>query len=228
MASTAADEGSTEAVLLLEALPSFTDAGSEGLAKERLRRMRLISGRDSNAGEPASRCDNRETAVVGQKIELVPYRLQHVPQMHQWFMEDEELADTMCGCTTLPQEYRQREKWQVSPEHISFLIASRSDFGQIIGDVHLLFEKDEPNEDEDEGTTAIPPAGDEEPGEVLPPSGAEIPQNLDDWTRENILGPAADGFFHEAEILVMVADPAFRRGGFATEAVVRLMQVIAF
>ena len=206
----------------LQLLPDANKVGAEAVAEARLQVMRACS----NGREPQSRCDNLDTAVMGTKVELIPYRQKHVPQMHQWFMDDEDLADTMCGCTTLPQEYRQQAKWRDSTEHLSFLISSRADFGQVIGDVHLLYEKDEPEDDEDEATApAVEAVGDAEGAEAPGlPAADEVPQNLDGWSREDVLGPRADSFFHEAEILVMIADPAFRRGGFAQEAVVRLMQ----
>ena len=112
---------------------------------------------------------NEALRIHGDRVDLVPYRRQHVPTYHAWMQRDELLASTASARLTLEEEYENCASWHDDEGKCTFILLQH---GAMVGDVNLFL-------------------------------GVE-----DD--------PAA------AEIEVMVAEPAARRGGCACEALTLL------
>ncbi|KAI5118338.1 hypothetical protein M0805_009141 [Coniferiporia weirii] len=148
---------------------------------------------------------NRNVALVGERVILVPYREEHVERYHAW-MADAELRElTASEPLTLEEEYEMQRKWQEDQDKLTFIVLARQNASspvpapgpapgptgtlawtecaaaQMIGDVNLFFN----------GSPGVVEEGEEADGEV------------------------------EAE--VMIAEKAYRRRGYASEALQLLL-----
>ncbi|KAM6503240.1 GNAT domain containing protein [Amanita muscaria] len=149
---------------------------------------------------------NQETVLVGEKVVLVPYRPEHVPKYHSW-MQDEELRRlTASEPLSLKEEYEMQQKWQLDEDKLTFIILSKLDSADLSA------------------------------GELVPPSDSRIallPMVGDvniflHGTRQflkeghqvkedhDMVNDEQDDF--EAEVEIMIAEPAHRRHGLAYEA----------
>lgn len=92
---------------------------------------------------------NEFTAIVDEKIVLVPYRKEHVPRYHEW-MQDEGLRQlTASEPLSLEEEYEMQEKWRLDEDKLTFIILARTSDGELatsdipnlpmIGDVNIFF-----------------------------------------------------------------------------------------
>ncbi|PLW38615.1 hypothetical protein PCASD_08231 [Puccinia coronata f. sp. avenae] len=106
---------------------------------------------------------NEETAVVGPRVGLVPYRKEYVPQYHEWMSDQELRESTASEPLTLQEEYEMCERWAQDQDKLTFIIFARKtclpttnipkqpekhdsdcDFlGDMIGDVNLFLSSDE-------------------------------------------------------------------------------------
>ncbi|OAV90131.1 hypothetical protein PTTG_01943 [Puccinia triticina 1-1 BBBD Race 1] len=145
---------------------------------------------------------NEQTAIVGPRVVLVPYRKEHVPQYHEWMSDQELRESTASEPLSLLEEYEMCERWALDQDKLTFIIFSRnsslsigsdppekhttySDYlGQMIGDVNLFISADESLED----STSTPKETD---GQAAPNKG---------------------------ELEIMIASKDHRKLGLATEA----------
>ncbi|KAF8478081.1 acyl-CoA N-acyltransferase [Russula ochroleuca] len=95
---------------------------------------------------------NAHTAIVGETVVLVPYRVEHVEKYHTW-MQSEELRElTASEELTLEQEYTMQRSWQEDEDKLTFIVLARplepsdADLTNddikallMIGDVNLFF-----------------------------------------------------------------------------------------
>ncbi|KAJ3740246.1 GNAT domain-containing protein [Lentinula detonsa] len=146
---------------------------------------------------------NKNTVLVGKKILLVPYQIEHVAKYHNW-MENEELrALTASEPLKLEQEYEMQQKWQMDEDKLTFIIIARE------GDTFI---PDTVNPT-DPRVSSLPMVGDVN----IFLSGT--PLSVSESTRS----PASDnGQEFTAEAEIMIAEPLYRRRGYAQEAL-RLM-----
>ncbi|XP_050693986.1 alpha/beta-tubulin-N-acetyltransferase 9-like [Eriocheir sinensis] len=88
---------------------------------------------------------NSKTRVVGQRVELVPYRSVHVERYHQWMSSDELRSLTASLSLTLEEEHRMQEAWMSDDDKCTFIILDRallasrgSETEAMIGDTNLF------------------------------------------------------------------------------------------
>ncbi|EFP90111.2 hypothetical protein PGT21_032456 [Puccinia graminis f. sp. tritici] len=104
---------------------------------------------------------NEQTAIIGPRVVLVPYRKEHVPQYHEWMSDQELRESTASEPLSLQEEYEMCERWALDQDKLTFIIFARnpclsrtsdqpagyksySDYlGQMIGDVNLFISPDE-------------------------------------------------------------------------------------
>ncbi|TFY79103.1 hypothetical protein EWM64_g4903 [Hericium alpestre] len=134
---------------------------------------------------------NEHTALIGDRVVLVPYRREHVPTYHQWMQSPELRELTASEELSLEEEYDMQRKWQEDEDKLTFIVLARPTDTALdnsptpallralpmIGDVNLFF-KGRPGDD-------------------------------------------AEDF--EAELEVMIAEPAYRRQGLAQCALEMLL-----
>jgi len=95
---------------------------------------------------------NEDICIAGQKVVLVPYRREHVPQYHQW-MQDPELLELTCSeRLSLEDEYENQAAWQADPRKCTFIVLDRTSSSPappMAGDVNLfVLAADEESADE--------------------------------------------------------------------------------
>ncbi|KZS91818.1 hypothetical protein SISNIDRAFT_456399 [Sistotremastrum niveocremeum HHB9708] len=155
---------------------------------------------------------NSRTAIAGSKVVLVPYRKEHVPIYHQWMSSPELLRLTASEPLTLEQEYDMQEKWLVDEDKLTFIILARPE----------LENKHEARyhhtDDHDQHHSASQQPGSAMPLPVLTLTPEEISQlpMIGDVNLFFKGKPSEPEFEVEAE--VMIADPAYRRTGRASES----------
>ena len=83
------------------------------------------------------RC-NREVALDGAAVALVPYRPEHVPTYNAWMADPWLREMTASEPLSLEEEYAMCESWQQSEDKLTFIVLDRAD-GAMAGDVNLFF-----------------------------------------------------------------------------------------
>lgn len=68
---------------------------------------------------------NAHTAVVGDTVVLVPYRVEHVEKYHAWMQSVELRELTASEELTLEQEYAMQRSWQEDEDKLTFIILAR-------------------------------------------------------------------------------------------------------
>ncbi|KAG8691269.1 hypothetical protein FRC11_005427 [Ceratobasidium sp. 423] len=103
---------------------------------------------------------NEFTAIVGQKVVLVPYRSEHVEQYHKWMQDPELLELTASEPLGFEEELEMQKKWRDDADKLTFIILARTNPDSpaadpdpiqglpMIGDVNL-FLKDVETDDGD-------------------------------------------------------------------------------
>ncbi|CAE6422307.1 unnamed protein product [Rhizoctonia solani] len=93
---------------------------------------------------------NEFTAIVGQKVVLVPYRSEHVEQYHKWMQDPELLELTASEPLSFEEEMDMQRKWRDDSDKLTFIILARTNPNQaatdpdsirelpMIGDVNLF------------------------------------------------------------------------------------------
>ncbi|EPQ61379.1 hypothetical protein GLOTRDRAFT_69772 [Gloeophyllum trabeum ATCC 11539] len=136
---------------------------------------------------------NQETVLLGNKVILVPYMKEHVARYHQWMLDPELRELTASEPLTLEEEHEMQRKWREDEDKLTFIILSRPAGLDLPPLTPSVFASDP-------GFTSFPMIGDVNmfckgaPGEDDPECG------------------------FEAEVEIMIAEPAFRRQGCAREA----------
>ncbi|KAH9997951.1 acyl-CoA N-acyltransferase [Russula vinacea] len=104
---------------------------------------------------------NAHTAIVGDTVVLVPYRVEHVEKYHTWMQSAELRELTASEELTLEQEYAMQRSWQEDDDSATYIHRSRASAEPtpsdadltnedikalpMIGDVNLFFKN--PRED---------------------------------------------------------------------------------
>ncbi|KAJ3807022.1 GNAT domain-containing protein [Lentinula aff. lateritia] len=146
---------------------------------------------------------NKNTVLVGKKILLVPYRIEHVAKYHAW-MENEELRTlTASEPLTLDQEYDMQRKWQMDEDKLTFIILAREGDAFIPDTVNPT----------DSQVSSLPMVGD------VNIFFSGTPHSVSESTNRP---PFDDSQEFTAEAEIMIAEPLYRRRGYAKEAL-RLM-----
>lgn len=88
---------------------------------------------------------NSKTRLVGQRVELVPYRSVHVERYHQWMSSDELRVLTASQPLTLDEEHRMQEAWMSDDDKCTFIVLDRamlasrgSETEAMVGDTNLF------------------------------------------------------------------------------------------
>ncbi|KAN0123354.1 Acetyltransferase (GNAT) domain containing protein [Russula decolorans] len=68
---------------------------------------------------------NVHTAIVGDTVVLVPYRVEHVEKYHAWMQSAELRELTASEELTLEQEYAMQRSWQEDEDKLTFIILAR-------------------------------------------------------------------------------------------------------
>lgn len=93
--------------------------------------------------------NNWDTQIIGSKIKLVPYRVEHVEQYHQWMQDPYLQAMTASDPLSLEEEYRMQQSWLDDDQKCTFIVLDkhRSNDADVtsgmVGDVNLFFNDDE-------------------------------------------------------------------------------------
>ncbi len=140
--------------------------------------------------------DNWHLALSGPRVLLVPYRARHVACYHAWMQSEALLAATASEPLSLADEYAMQRDWRDDPRKCTFIITAH---------------RPPPSSPPLRPSTAAAPAG---------PAAA--------GPAEHMVGDT-NFFFNDhddpscAEIEIMIAEPAYRRQGLATEALHMMM-----
>ena len=88
---------------------------------------------------------NIKTRIVGQRVELVPYRSLHVERYHQWMTSEELRTLTASQRLTLDEEHRMQAAWMTDEDKCTFIILDRallatrgSETEAMVGDTNLF------------------------------------------------------------------------------------------
>ncbi|WVQ76879.1 hypothetical protein IAR50_006553 [Cryptococcus sp. DSM 104548] len=71
---------------------------------------------------------NENTVIFGDKVILVPYRAEHVPEYHEWMKSPELLELTASEPLSLEEEYDMQQKWLLDEDKLTFILLARPSF----------------------------------------------------------------------------------------------------
>ncbi|KAJ2927011.1 hypothetical protein H1R20_g10095, partial [Candolleomyces eurysporus] len=153
---------------------------------------------------------NANTVLIGSKAVLVPYAASHVPKYHEWMLSEELRELTASEPLSLEEEYEMQEKWQVDEDKLTFIILSREGVelpeNQSILPSDPLLKK-------------CPMVGDV--NIFLYGSLQNLQSPLKAHLSED--GEEDEDAGH-AEAEIMIAEPSYRRRGYAREALQLMLQ----
>ncbi|KAF9269753.1 hypothetical protein L218DRAFT_890577 [Marasmius fiardii PR-910] len=69
---------------------------------------------------------NENVVLIGEKVVLVPYEVEHVPKYHTWMQDDEIRLLTASEPLTLEEEYEMQRKWRVDEDKLTFIVLART------------------------------------------------------------------------------------------------------
>ncbi|KAK0235471.1 GNAT domain-containing protein [Armillaria nabsnona] len=139
---------------------------------------------------------NESTVLIGRKVVLVPYNEGHVAKYHSWMENDELRSLTASERLTLEEEFDMQRKWREDDDKLTFIILARHERDPLLDDEENLMPSDP-------RILSLPMAGDVN----MFLNGA--PEDEDEFT---------------AEVEIMIAEPDYRRGGLALEALQLMLQ----
>eukprot|EP00474_Spongospora_subterranea_P010778 CRZ11236.1 hypothetical protein [Spongospora subterranea] len=90
---------------------------------------------------------NQDTILIGDRVRLVPYKVEHVQQYHEWMQDPEILELTASEPLTLEQEYAMQTEWRQDPNKCTFIVVDKLT-DTPVGDINLFLEFHEPGEAE--------------------------------------------------------------------------------
>ncbi|ODN75517.1 hypothetical protein L202_06643 [Cryptococcus amylolentus CBS 6039] len=68
---------------------------------------------------------NENSVIFGDKVILVPYRAEHVPEYHEWMKSLELLELTASEPLSLGEEYKMQRKWLLDEDKLTFILLAR-------------------------------------------------------------------------------------------------------
>ncbi|TFK32295.1 GNAT domain-containing protein [Crucibulum laeve] len=154
---------------------------------------------------------NINTVLVGDKVILVPYRLEHVPKYHEWMLDEELRNLTASEPLSLKEEYEMQEKWQVDEDKLTFIILAQDSPSEAksSSSYSIIIPRTEPISPDDPRIASLTMIGD-----VNIFLHGTLPSSE---TAEKITRAGEEEDEFEAEVEIMIAEPAYRRGGRALE-----------
>jgi len=87
---------------------------------------------------------NSNTRIEGERVQLVPYRMEHVPVYHEWMLDPYLLEMTASEPLTIEEEYENQKSWYEDPKKCTFIIFDKLRNNVMCGDVNLFFNDDDP------------------------------------------------------------------------------------
>ncbi|KAF8633165.1 hypothetical protein AX17_004666 [Amanita inopinata Kibby_2008] len=142
---------------------------------------------------------NEAVVLVGEKVVLVPYRPEHVPKYHSWMLDEELRRLTASEPLSLGEEYDMQRKWQFDEDKLTFIILRKVN-GLDLSITEAVLPSDP-------RIASLPMVGD-----VNIFLNGKLPVEQRD--EADVQGE--DDF--EAEVEIMIAEPAYRKQGLACEA----------
>ncbi|TFK50277.1 hypothetical protein OE88DRAFT_1631421 [Heliocybe sulcata] len=133
---------------------------------------------------------NQDTVLLGSKVVLVPYMKEHVAKYHEWMLSEELRELTASEALSLEEEYEMQRKWREDDDKLTFIILSRP------ADISL--------------PPLTPSSFATEPGFSAFPMIGDVNMFFKP--------PSDDDEELEVEMEIMIAEPAYRRKGYAREA----------
>ncbi|CEL57575.1 N-acetyltransferase 9 OS=Homo sapiens GN=NAT9 PE=2 SV=1 [Rhizoctonia solani AG-1 IB] len=83
---------------------------------------------------------NEFTAIIGQKVVLVPYRSEHVEQYHKWMQDPELLELTASEPLSFEEEMDMQRKWRDDADKLTFIILARANPGLVVTSPNSVYE----------------------------------------------------------------------------------------
>ncbi|KAH7345138.1 GNAT domain-containing protein [Rhizoctonia solani] len=77
---------------------------------------------------------NEFTAIIGQKVVLVPYRSEHVELYHKWMQDPELLELTASEPLSFEEEMNMQRKWRDDADKLTFIILARTNLDSTVTD----------------------------------------------------------------------------------------------
>ncbi|RDB30015.1 N-acetyltransferase 9 [Hypsizygus marmoreus] len=158
---------------------------------------------------------NQDTVIIGKNVVLVPYRAEHVPKYHEWMCDEELRLLTASEPLSLEEEFDMQQKWLVDEDKLTFIVLARDDT--------TTMSQEQIEEASNLDCTVSP----EDPyirslrmiGDVNLFLHGQIPNALTPFTMRapDVSREDADDNDFEAELEIMIAEPAYRRKGLALE-----------
>jgi RimJ/RimL family protein N-acetyltransferase len=91
---------------------------------------------------------NANLCISGDRVVLVPYRAEHVPQYHAWMQSADLLEATASEPLSIEEEYSMQKSWSDDPQKCTFIVLDKGQpdtpgtgehGGGMAGDVNLFF-----------------------------------------------------------------------------------------
>jgi RimJ/RimL family protein N-acetyltransferase len=90
---------------------------------------------------------NYTTAILGESLQLVPYRKKFVPNYHVWMQSPFLLDMTGSEPLSIEEEYEMQQSWRDDDKKCTFILLSRSSTSpeteRMVGDVNLFLSQDD-------------------------------------------------------------------------------------
>ncbi|WWC67128.1 uncharacterized protein I206_101035 [Kwoniella pini CBS 10737] len=84
---------------------------------------------------------NENTVIFGDRVILVPYRVEHVSTYHEWMKSPELLELTASEPLTLEEELEMQCKWHLDEDKLTFIILARKEINNSLLNKNLTLEE---------------------------------------------------------------------------------------